>query len=206
LRQVWFVCHGYQQLASRFARYFAAIDDGHTYIVAPEALSRFYIDEAQGEHSTNSKVGASWMTREDRLNEIVDYVKYLDRLYADVFETIDRRMVQVVALGFSQGVATVSRWLERGEADIDHLIAWGSLIPNDVDLGADRYAKVAMRIVIGDDDVITPQAGLDALEERLAAKRIAYELVRFKGGHHLNKDVLTNLLEEIERASDGRRR
>ncbi len=43
-RELWFVCHGYGQLAERFLRQFAPLDDGTRLIVAPEALSRFYLD------------------------------------------------------------------------------------------------------------------------------------------------------------------
>ena len=41
-KNVWFVCHGYGQLAEYFIRNFEAINDGENLIVAPEALSRFY--------------------------------------------------------------------------------------------------------------------------------------------------------------------
>ena len=67
-RQVWVVCHGYGQLASRFLEKLRALDDGTRYLVAPEGLSRFYLSESPAER----RVGASWMTREDRLAEIAD--------------------------------------------------------------------------------------------------------------------------------------
>jgi hypothetical protein len=59
-REAWFVLHGYGQLAERFLTECGALDDGTRLIVAPEALSRFYVDRA------HRVVGASWMTREDR--------------------------------------------------------------------------------------------------------------------------------------------
>ncbi|MEJ2217163.1 MAG: hypothetical protein P8099_11165 [Gemmatimonadota bacterium] len=76
--EVWFVLHGYRQLAGRFLRRFEALDDGTRRIVAPEGLSRFYVDDDSGPHGPGSRVGASWMTREDREREIDDYVAYLD--------------------------------------------------------------------------------------------------------------------------------
>src|SRR5207245_2948078 len=42
-REIWFVLHGYGQLASSFIRAFAPLDDGTRLIVAPEALNRFYL-------------------------------------------------------------------------------------------------------------------------------------------------------------------
>src|SRR5258705_7905505 len=88
-REVWFVLHGYGQLAARFLSRFEPLDDGGRLIVAPEALSRFYLTEDSAER----RVGASWMTREDRLTEIEDYVQYLEAVYADVFPLVDPSLV-----------------------------------------------------------------------------------------------------------------
>src|SRR5439155_683249 len=100
--EVGFACHGYGQLAARFLEKLRVLDDGTRYLVAPEGLSRFYLSESP----TERRVGASWMTREDRLAEIADYVQYLDAVYQEVFGLLDRSQVTVHALGFSQGVAT----------------------------------------------------------------------------------------------------
>src|ERR1051325_10016453 len=59
----------------------AAPRHGRRRLVAPEGLSRFYLSE----RATERRVGASWMTREDRLAEIADYLGYLDAVYDDVF-------------------------------------------------------------------------------------------------------------------------
>src|SRR5712692_3984827 len=96
-RQVWFVCHGYGQLAGRFLRHFAPLDDGSRVIVAPEGLSRFYLTERAAER----RVGASWMTREDRLAEIDDYVHYLDAVQTAVAASGHPAPAAVHALGFS---------------------------------------------------------------------------------------------------------
>src|SRR5690349_17842894 len=93
--EVWFACHGYGQLAGRFLAKLRVLDDGRRYLVAPEGLSRFYLSESP----TERRVGASWMTREDRLAEIDDYVRYLDAVYADVFARIDRVRGTVHVLG-----------------------------------------------------------------------------------------------------------
>jgi len=104
-REIWFVFHGYGQLAGRFLRHFVSLDDGQRAVVAAEGLSRFYL-----ESDARDKVGASWMTREDRLAEIDDYVHYLDVVFAEV--TRERPPAGGIhVLGFSQGTATASRWL-----------------------------------------------------------------------------------------------
>ena len=83
--EIWFALHGYHQLAHRFLRYFQPIHEGARCIVAPEGLHRHYVDHE------SRKVGASWMTSEDRLTDIEDYVGYLDRLHAHVLAEESRQ-------------------------------------------------------------------------------------------------------------------
>src|SRR3954465_7736941 len=83
-RECWFVLHGHAQLSGYFIRHFEPLDDGRRLIVAPEALNRFYIERTSWQGAGHARVGATWMTREDRLAEIGDYVAYLDRLYEEL--------------------------------------------------------------------------------------------------------------------------
>src|SRR5947199_6610431 len=147
--EVWVACHGYGQLAARFLEKLRVLDDGRRYLVAPEGLSRFYLSESP----TERRVGASWMTREDRLSEIDDYVRYLDAVYAEVFGSLDRARVSVHALGYSQGASTVSRWVAMGKAKIDRLTLWGGEFPPDLgltlDTVANRFRAARMSLVFG---------------------------------------------------------
>src|SRR5881409_4072547 len=172
--EVWFACHGYGQLAARFLEKLRVLDDGTRYLVAPEGLSRFYLTERPAER----RVGASWMTREDRLNEIADYVRYLDAVYDDVFGRVDRARVTVHAIGFSQGTATVSRWTSLGRAQVDRLVLWGGELPPDLDLslepGAGRLRAARLALVYGrSDQYITPKV-VRATVERLRTHGIPY--------------------------------
>jgi predicted esterase len=194
-RELWYVCHGYGQLAARFLRRFTALDAGGRLIVAPEALSRFYI-ERPGRTHAHSPVGASWMTREDRLSEIDDYIRFLDALHAQLVRPHSGARPPITVLGFSQGVATACRWLARGSVQADRLILWGSLIPPDLDL--DSYAPVFraldLLIVAGDAD---PHLGVGSLAEqeaRLAKHAIPYSSVTYSGGHEILGDVLEKLV------------
>src|SRR5881394_2158647 len=114
--ELWFVIHGYGQLAAQFIRVFEAIDDGTRRIVAPEALNRFYLVAADSAPASDRPVGATWMTREDREYEIEDYITYLDRVANEEIERVAARVVppRLIVLGFSQGTATVGRWITRG--------------------------------------------------------------------------------------------
>jgi predicted esterase len=185
-RDVWFVCHGYGQLAARFLERFRFLEtagEGRCF-VAPEGLSRFYLSEDPGER----RVGASWMTREDRLHEIDDYVRYLDAVYAAVAPGNSR----VSALGFSQGTATVSRWAALGTSRIDRLVLWGGEVPPDLDLARLRVPKLVL--VYGTrDEFFTPKV-VAANEARLREQHISYERVSFDGAHALDADALRRLI------------
>jgi predicted esterase len=182
--ELWLVCHGYGQLASRFLERFRPIEAEHRCIVAPEGLSRFYLTESP----TERRVGASWMTREDRLHEIDDYVRYLDGVYA----TLAPRQARVTALGFSQGTATVCRWVALGSSRVDRLILWGGEVPPDLDL--ERLHAARLTLVFGTrDQFFTPKI-IAATESRLREHKIAYELVPFEGGHEIDEATLRGLI------------
>lgn len=189
VRQVWIVCHGYGQLAGRFLTHFEPIADASRLIVAPEGLSRFYLDSGMHE-----RVGATWMTREDRLAEIEDYVRYLDALHAALFRQVDRGAVQLVVLGFSQGVATAARWVARGSR-VERLVAWGGVLPPELDFAALTavFARTRLTIVYGTaDDYITPK--IVAQEEgKLRAANIPFDVRTFEGGHDVPAAALRAL-------------
>lgn len=186
VREVWFLCHGYGQLAARFLERFRALESPERCLVAPEGLSRFYRSESPAER----RVGASWMTREDRLNEIDDYVRYLDAVYAVVAPPPGPR--GVTALGFSQGTATVCRWAALGTSRIDRLVLWGGEVPPDLDITRLRVPRLLL--VYGTrDEFFTPKV-VAANEARLREHGIRYELLSFDGGHEIHAATLRSLL------------
>ena len=193
-RELWYVCHGYAQLAARFLRRFTPLDDGTRLIVAPEALSRFYI-ERPGRTHAHSPVGASWMTREDRLSEIDDYIRFLDALHAQLFETLSDARTRITVLGFSQGVATACRWVARGSVRADRLILWGGLLPPDLDLDAHSgvFGSLELITVSGDADPHLPASALADQRARLARHGLVAREVSYEGGHEVRGEVLGSL-------------
>jgi predicted esterase len=193
IRDVWIACHGYGQLAGEFIRDFEPLRAPGRLIVAPEGLSRFYFEG--GFHGPDSKVGATWMTREDRLAEIEDYVTYLDALHDEVFRSADRAAATLTILGFSQGTATVSRWATRGKVKPDRLVLWGGLLPPDLDLAAsrDKLASVELVLIAGRRDRFVDAEKLSEQLAALGRVAIAARAVRHPGGHRLNAEVLSDL-------------
>jgi predicted esterase len=190
--EIWFVLHGYKQLARRFLRRFEAFARDDRMIVAPEALSRFYVSPEPGRHGPASVVGATWMTREDRETEIGDYVSYLDRLA----DTIAVGSGRVIVLGFSQGVATATRWVVRGRVRPDLLILWGDLTPPDLDVerAGPALERVDVALVRGDDDPAFDPRLVSEEEVRLRSAGVEYRVVRYAGGHDIDAEVLNEVL------------
>lgn len=190
-RELWVVCHGYAQLASRFLRHFDRIANNGRLIVAPEGLSRFYLD-TKGVHGPDARIGATWMTREDRLAEIADHVRYLDLLVDELVRRRGAPFEKVIVLGFSQGVATVSRWLANGVTRADHVVVWGGLMPLDVMTPAHLplFGGAKLSVVIGESDPLVDPARITAELEKLDAVGIVYHEVRFPGGHEVDGEIL----------------
>jgi predicted esterase len=195
LRDLWIVCHGYGQLAGAFITSFVKLGTPRRRIVAPEALSRFYLDASRKPGDAEPRVGATWMTREDREREIDDQVAYLDALLDRVRPNTTSAGVRLRVLGFSQGVATVVRWLDRGRGRADEIILWAGSFPPDVDLAhfAARVGGVPVVLVVGARDALAPWAAVDTALGRLLAAGLSARLVTFDGGHRLDDATLASL-------------
>jgi predicted esterase len=198
LTEVWIVCHGQGQLASRFLTRFIPIERQDRLFVAPEALSRYYLTPPQGgPHAPNSPVGATWMTSEDREREIEDYIRYLDLLYDEIFSVVPRKAVRLWVLGFSQGTATVARWVARGKVDPDRVVLWAGLLPPEL-TAQDASAltrRAPLTVVLGRQDEFAKPELVVVQESRLKELGVPYETIRFDGGHEIVPDTLRSLAE-----------
>jgi predicted esterase len=203
-KSIWILLHGHGQLAGPFIRYFADLAADDTLLVAPEALSRYYlvgIDKPAAERP----VGATWMTREDRESEIADYIEYLDALYEDVAHAASEFGAKVNVVGFSQGAATATRWIAHSSARIDRLILWGGLLPPDTDLrrGAASLNGVPLTLVVGTRDQYVSEDMVAMEEARLRKAGMPFELIRYDGGHTISRGVFPRLLgADFSDASD----
>ena len=196
LREVWIVCHGHGQLAARFLSRFVALEREDRLFIAPEALSRFYLTNTpNGVHRPDSPIGATWMTREDRDAEIEDQIAYLDRVHDEIFRRVERGGVRLWVLGFSQGVATVIRWLARGHASADRVVLWAGIIPPELEAGPARalWARAPVTMVVGSTDEFATPKVVASQEAKLRELGVQFESIRYEGGHDLSDPALLEL-------------
>jgi len=196
-RELVYVCHGYAQLAGYFIKRFECIANRERLIVAPEALSRFYLDPGGGRGTGAGRIGATWMTREDRMSEIADQRTYLDLLHEEMLRRVGHARVSVTVLGFSQGTATAARWLQEGKVRAARLILWGGTLPPEIELPRDAAAFGGQRVTIiaGTEDTFMPAPRVEAEAERLKSGGIAHDVVTFEGGHALDDVTLRRIID-----------
>jgi predicted esterase len=186
-RQVWIVIHGFRQLAKDFLMGFEPLSNSTNFFIAPEGLNRFYMDK-QG-----TAVVATWMTREDRLNEIKDYINYLDSLYTSF--SLAKFKGTITALGFSQGASTVTRWLDVTKNRVDRAVVYaGEVAPELLPLRDDSGLKRTRNYFVygNQDKFITPDK-LDALKADYHA--LNFTVMPFEGKHEINVSSLQSLVE-----------
>ena len=185
---VWLVCHGYGQLAQYFIRKFAVLNDGQQLIIAPEGLSKFYLQGFTG------RVGASWMTKEDRLDEIADNNRYLDLLVRGIMQQVPVE-VKIKVLGFSQGTATVCRWLAESKLAVDQLFLWAGTFPKDITFPFPntQLTQTPVTLIYGKDDPLITPDKIQSQKELLLNMGITPEIVTFAGEHDLDAATLLTL-------------
>jgi predicted esterase len=205
-RDVWVALHGYGQLAEYFVRHLVPFAGDDRLVVAPEALSRFYVGAGEGGSHAAMRVGATWMTREDRVAEIADYVRWLDNALDaatggfDASRASQESRQRLHVLAFSQGTATACRWLQHrhraGHAPAARLVLWGGEIPHDLDLvhDGDVLRRTPLTLVVGEHDEFATPATVARQRARLDEAQLPHTLVTYAGGHRLDRETLGRVL------------
>lgn len=186
-KEVWLVCHGYGQLANEFLKEFSALDTSNILIVAPEGLHRFYWGKFTG------PVVASWMTKEERLDDIADYVRSINTCLEMVFERTGLS-TELNVLGFSQGVATICRWLELGESKIPakQAVFWAGSLAQDITYSNNpNFSDLKITAVYGTNDPFI-QDKFEKYIEPIA--HLNPKIISFEGKHHMHEATLESVI------------
>ncbi len=187
---VWIVIHGYAELAREFINQFNFLSGENILLIAPEGLSKFYF---------RNKIGASWMTKEDRLNEINDYTNYLENVFNDIKSKYDLCESQINLLGFSQGVHTAVRWFIKSNYHFDNLILCSSEFPRDADFKKlrEKLSKSVLIYITGSHDEVVSQKSIDESFTLLKSNDIKFKEIIFEGKHEIPKETLKNLFNYL---------
>ncbi len=181
ISEVWYVLHGYGQRAEDFLKNFLPIANESILVIAPEALSRFYVKGFAGD------VGASWMTREDRMSEIQDYVRYLDNLYAEVGFMLKKPPQKIIALGFSQGSPAVLRWQSEGNSPVNEIVVWSGDVPRDLAFAKFKSNTEKSRkwLVNSPNDEFISKEIYTESQNLFLNNEIPFVTMNFDGGHKI---------------------
>jgi len=182
--EIWYLLHGYGMTAFSMLKS-VAVDSENNYLwVAPEGLSRFYWNGFSG------PVVASWMTKDDRENEIRNYVDYLNALNAKV----NTKQKPINILGFSQGVATACRWLAYAPLTFNKIVLWAGEPPADIDYQQQQHKFKSLSVVYGKEDPFFQSAQIDKINTLFQATKIDFKLISFEGKHELNKELMASII------------
>jgi predicted esterase len=167
---------------------FEELNPEEHFVIVPEALNRFYLKDMSG------RVGASWMTTEDRENEINDYILYLDNVYETL---ISHTGAKIVALGFSQGAATMARWATRTHKSLDRIVFWGGTIPNDCFDKIEALSKLHPYLLVGDEDEFISKERVEEVLKSFDNLGLTFSHIFYKGGHSILTEPLMQLTSEL---------
>ncbi len=185
-KDIWIVLHGHRQLAGKFILQFEELAKAGCFIYAPEGLMRLYV---KGDHGD---VGASWMTKEDRESDIKDYVNYLDRLFFDEIEPKSKLYnLKINTLGFSQGSATLARWLTLGRAKVNKAVFWCGSLAHDLDYkDYPNFMNTEIHQVFASNDPYYKGDFPESQIQLLKNAGIQPKSYIFDGGHEISVELL----------------
>lgn len=181
-KKVLYVLHGYGQLAKFFIRKFEILRNEY-HIIAPEGMHRFYLEGSSG------RVGASWMTKEARDQDISDNLNWLTELDRNISKEL--KIEERFLLGFSQGGATAARWYAAAKNNFGGLTLWACVFPPDLNMEDElnRFKHFEnVYFVIGDQD---QYYNASAQEELINFyEKLNFQTVQFHGDHNINSEVI----------------
>ena len=181
-RHILIALHGYGQLAQFFYRKISFLSEDWG-ILVPEGPHRFYLE------ATSGRVGASWMTKEWRTQDIEDNIAYLQQLIEKV--RAEHPHTTFHLLGFSQGGATAARLFQRCPELFAQLILWASVFPPDLEKQVFPTEKKLDFVLGKQDPYFDEDNQLKVLHEYVT---LGFKTHTFQGLHDLDQHMLLSLL------------
>ncbi|WP_299099740.1 esterase [uncultured Winogradskyella sp.] len=186
-KNVWFVCHGMGYLSRYFLKYFKGLNAEENYIIAPQAPSKFYIQPKM-------HVGANWLTRDETKSGMETIINYFDSVLES--ENIPNN-VNLIVLGYSQGVSVALRYLSKKELQCHQLVIHSGGIPIELTNEDFKYLNdsTEVKLIYGTEDEYLDDNRIQLESERaqsLFGKRL--KVIPFEGKHVVNVEIINTLV------------
>lgn len=185
--RVWLAFHGYGQLAKYFIMKFEDLDPEKNFIVAPQGLSKFYLEGFTG------RVGSSWMTKEDRLMEIENQYQYLDAVVDEIGDFSEKKLVY---FGFSQGTATMVRYAGYAKLPFEKMILWAGSFPPDIPENAFNFisGNEFIEYFTSKEDPFFKEEMIQIQNDTvMSATGISPTIQWYQGGHKVIAELLRSI-------------
>lgn len=191
-KHVWIGLHGYGQLVQFFQRHFRTFVTEERAFVFPQGPHKFYLNGVSG------RVGASWMTKDERESDIANQRVYLEQVRLWIAAQAPQASIHIV--GFSQGVATGMRYLGYNKGPLGAFLAWAGSWPPDLDENSlEALKSLRFKGWFGTDDEyigLEKQEGI--LEHYRTAYGLEFDVERYAGGHSFDSAILGREIEKLE--------
>lgn len=187
-KRVWMVFHGMGHLSTYFIRYFNELPSEENYIIAPQAQSKYYLD------SSYSRVGASWLTKNNTGEGIENVLHYIDTVFK--MEEVPEQC-ELIVLGFSQGVSIATRWIAKRKLICNHLVLYAGSLPNELnhkDFSHLQSDVTKVTYILGNKDPF-----LSSDRKKIEVTKIENIFhgkangIYFEGGHEVKKEIINSL-------------
>jgi len=187
--EIWMILHGYGQLANRIVRKFDHLNLDKIYAIAPEGINKFYWHEGKRE------AVATWMTSHERLDEIDNYLAYLDQVYDIIIKPhLDHATFNI--LGFSQGTATMWRWVTHKKPKLSKIVQWAGEFPPEPKYKEESayLNAIDMNMVYGDKDNFIKGKLKDEVLGLIESEGLDMQVIEFDGHHRIDRDILADIV------------
>lgn len=189
-KNVWLVFHGMGHLTRYFSKHFEGLNKEENYIIAPQAPSKYYQDKRF------KYVGASWLTKENTVLEKENVLAYIDAVWQTESKKWEGQPINLILMGYSQGVSIVTRWASSRNINCKHLVLHSGAIPHELTPSDFEYLSptTIVTYLYGDKDEYINEARKTEQQLKgtaLFGDRLQVEV--FDGIHEVNETFINDL-------------
>ena len=186
-KNVWVVFHGIGYLSRFFITYFSKLNPYENYIICPQAPSKYYKD------SDYRRVGASWLTKENTFIDTENVLNYADAILQN--EQIPENL-NLIVLGYSQGVSIASRWIAKRKLECQKLILISGVFPKELNANDfNHLPNLKVSHTVGSNDPIFEKKNVKKQEDRLLTIFPQIKYLNHDGGHFLDSSLLNEYIK-----------